>query len=79
MVTLIDNLRASMPLSLATVQRRLALEEVGNCLTDRCVCVLTGVWVNGMSVWDNVGRWPQCSAAWRQRKWATASSTGACV
>ncbi len=42
-VTLIDNLRASMPLSLASVQRRLALEEVGNCLTDRCACMKRGV------------------------------------
>ncbi|KXZ42883.1 hypothetical protein GPECTOR_113g295 [Gonium pectorale] len=34
-VSLVDNLRASMPLSMASMQRRLALEEVANCLTDR--------------------------------------------
>ncbi|EFJ47094.1 hypothetical protein VOLCADRAFT_105313 [Volvox carteri f. nagariensis] len=34
-VTLIDNLKATMPLNMASVQRRLALEEVANCLTDR--------------------------------------------
>ncbi|GLC39901.1 Signal recognition particle 43 kDa protein, chloroplastic [Pleodorina starrii] len=34
-VSLIDGLKASMPLNMASVQRRLALEEVANCLTDR--------------------------------------------
>lgn len=35
-VGLIEGLRAAMPLNMATVQRRLALEEVANTLTDRC-------------------------------------------
>lgn len=34
-VKLIDNLRSSMPLNLQTVQRRLALEEVSNVLTEK--------------------------------------------
>eukprot|EP00198_Chlamydomonas_reinhardtii_P014367 XP_001703704.1 chloroplast SRP43/CAO subunit of signal recognition particle [Chlamydomonas reinhardtii] len=34
-VNLIENLRASMPLSMGSVQRILQLEEVKNCLTDR--------------------------------------------
>lgn len=35
-VRLIEGLRGAMPLNMATVQRRLALEEVANTLTDRC-------------------------------------------
>ncbi|GFR41876.1 hypothetical protein Agub_g2659 [Astrephomene gubernaculifera] len=34
-VRLVEGLRGSMPLSMGSVQRRLALEEVANCLTDR--------------------------------------------
>ncbi|GIL63260.1 hypothetical protein Vafri_17365 [Volvox africanus] len=34
-VSLINNLKATMPLNMGSVQRRLALEEVANCLTDR--------------------------------------------
>ncbi|MEW5297785.1 MAG: hypothetical protein WDW36_000969 [Sanguina aurantia] len=34
-VKLVDNLRSSMPLNLQTVQRRLALEEVSNVLTEK--------------------------------------------
>lgn len=34
-VGLLDNLRGTMPVNMATIQRRLALEEVNNCLLDR--------------------------------------------
>lgn len=34
-VSLIDNLRTTMPLSVQTMQRRIALEQVANVLTNR--------------------------------------------
>ncbi|KAG2452266.1 hypothetical protein HYH02_003290 [Chlamydomonas schloesseri] len=56
-VSLIENLRASMPLSMGSVQRILALEEVKNCLTDRLYDeVEPGNVLNSRATPDGAGR-----------------------
>ncbi|KAG2427506.1 hypothetical protein HXX76_012439 [Chlamydomonas incerta] len=56
-VNLIENLRASMPLSMGSVQRILQLEEVKNCLTDRLYDEVEPVNVlNSRATPDGTGR-----------------------